>query len=226
MITQAIPSTPVSRSKISILSQVMSLYEDQPNSVLYRALVIHANVDDLGHGNGPESLKSGNSSAHIACGLISNVNLEEEKIEVDEKLAGCHHHHGHNCHQTINPSQNVNQRSVEMKPLKGLEDWLDFAKNRQTRQAPWRFWIDIERSHPQWYVELHLWRWVTFSKYFSSSITVWKVGRIYEYDYSGFISTGMMGISPMISGGSISGRLVVEPVDHNVINVAVSHNYK
>ncbi|EFX68711.1 hypothetical protein DAPPUDRAFT_17612, partial [Daphnia pulex] len=68
--TKAIPSTPVSRPKISILSQVMSLYEDQPNSVLYRALVIHANVDDLGRGNGPESLKSGNSGAHIACGLI------------------------------------------------------------------------------------------------------------------------------------------------------------
>lgn len=128
MITQAIPSTPVSRSEISILSQVMSLYEDQPNSVLNRALVIHANVDDLGRGNGPESLKSGNSGAHIACGLISNVNLEEEKIEVDEQLAGCHHHHGHNCHQTINQSHHSHQRSVEMKPLKGLEDWASFAE--------------------------------------------------------------------------------------------------
>lgn len=51
---------------------------------------------------------------------------------------------------------------------------------------------------------------------------VWKVGRVYEYDYSGFLSTGMMGISPIISGGSISGRLTVEPVDHSTINIAVS----
>ena len=35
-----------------------------------------------------------------------------------------------------------------------------------------------------------------------------------------------MGISPIISGGSISGRLVVEPLDHNIINIAVSYNYK
>ncbi|EFX76382.1 hypothetical protein DAPPUDRAFT_213992 [Daphnia pulex] len=197
---KAIPSTPVSRSEISILSQVMSLYEDQPNSVLNRALVIHANVDDLGRGNGPESLKSGNSGAHIACGLISNVNLEEEKIEVDEQLAGCHHHHGHNCHQTINHSQNVNQRSVEMKPLKGLEDWASFAET--VKPAKPHDGFELKSSVP--------------------TRNVWKVGRVYEYDYSGFISTGMMGISPMISGGSISGRLVVEPVDHNVINVALS----
>ena len=53
-------------------------------------------------------------------------------------------------------------------------------------------------------------------------ISVWKAGRIYEYDYSGFISTGMMGIGPKISGGSITGRLTIEPVDEHTINIAVS----
>ena len=121
------PSTPVSRAEISILSQVMSLYEDQPNSVLNRALVIHANADDLGRGNGPESLKNGNSGAHIACGLISNVEIEQENVEVDEQLVTGHHQHGHHGHH--NHSQNMNPRSVEMKPLKGLEDWTSFAEN-------------------------------------------------------------------------------------------------
>jgi len=219
-----VPSAPVSRAEISILSQVMSLYEDQPNSVLNRALVIHANVDDLGRGNGPESLKSGNSGAHIACGLISKIEIQEE-AEVDEQLAGCHHHHaGHNCHQAINHSQNVNPRSVEIKPLKGLEDWSSFAETAKPAKPHDGF--ELKSSVPTRNGIDSTCRCVTFSKYFSLSITVWKVGRAYEYDYSGFISTGMMGISPIISGGSISGRLVVEPVEHNVINVAVSHNNK
>lgn len=51
---------------------------------------------------------------------------------------------------------------------------------------------------------------------------VWKSGHIYEYDYSGFLSTGMMGVGPKISGGSLSGRLVIQPVDEHTINIAVS----
>ena len=53
-------------------------------------------------------------------------------------------------------------------------------------------------------------------------MAVWKTGTTYEYDYIGFIATGMFGLSPKASGGSIEGRLIVEAVDRNTINVAVS----
>ena len=53
-------------------------------------------------------------------------------------------------------------------------------------------------------------------------VTVWKAGKVYEFDYKGFIATGMFGLSPKTSGGSIEGRLVVEPVDESTVNVAVS----
>ena len=86
----------------------MSLYEDQPTSILNRALVIHANADDLGRGNDPESLKSGNSGAHIACGLVTRVDIEEQPVEVDEQLE-------HRKHS-------LNAREFEKKPLKGWED--------------------------------------------------------------------------------------------------------
>lgn len=59
----------------------MSLYEENPNNVLNRALVIHAGTDDLGRGQNLESLKSGNSGAHIACGLVKPVEIEESGSE-------------------------------------------------------------------------------------------------------------------------------------------------
>lgn len=69
----------VSRTDINILSPVMSLYEGHSNSVLGRALVIHANVDDLGRGHNLESLQNGNSGAHVTCGLVELVDLEHEE---------------------------------------------------------------------------------------------------------------------------------------------------
>lgn len=36
----------------------------------------------------------------------------------------------------------------------------------------------------------------------------------------------MMGIGPKISGGSLSGKLVVEPIDEHTINMAVSLHVK
>ena len=89
----------------------MSLYEDHPNSIVNRALVIHANADDLGRGNNPESQKNGNSGAHIACGLVTRVEIEEQPIEVDEQLE---HRQKHNANSRQTPEKN---------PLKGWEDW-------------------------------------------------------------------------------------------------------
>jgi hypothetical protein len=51
-------------------------------------------------------------------------------------------------------------------------------------------------------------------------------GYTYEYDYAGWTSTGIMGISTKVSGGSIKGRLTIEPVDESTIVVAVSSNHR
>jgi superoxide dismutase, Cu-Zn family len=40
------------------------------NELLGRSLVIHANIDDLGRGNTPESQKTGSSGARLCCGVI------------------------------------------------------------------------------------------------------------------------------------------------------------
>jgi len=41
-----------------------------PLSIVGRAVVLHAGTDDLGRGNDPESLKTGNAGARAACGLV------------------------------------------------------------------------------------------------------------------------------------------------------------
>lgn len=52
--------------------------------------------------------------------------------------------------------------------------------------------------------------------------SVWMPGYSYEYDYAGYTSTAIMGVGSKTSGGSIKGRLVIEPVDENTIHIAVS----
>jgi hypothetical protein len=54
------------------------------------------------------------------------------------------------------------------------------------------------------------------------NISVWKTGYTYEYDYKGFIATGMFGLGPKVAGGSMEGRVYVEAVDESTLNVAVS----
>ena len=44
-----------------------------PDSVLGRAFVVHAGVDDLGKGGNDESLKTGNAGGRIGCGIIGAI---------------------------------------------------------------------------------------------------------------------------------------------------------
>lgn len=52
---------------------------------------------------------------------------------------------------------------------------------------------------------------------------VWTVGQVYEYEYCGHVSTGMLSIGPARAGASISGSLIVEPVDESTVNIAVKN---
>jgi len=53
-------------------------------------------------------------------------------------------------------------------------------------------------------------------------LPVWMAGYSYEYDYTGSTATGIMGISTKAAGGILKGRLIIEPVDENIINMAVN----
>lgn len=55
-------------AKTSYSDTVVSLYGAR--SVLGRAIVIHAEVDDLGKTNHPDSLKTGNAGGRVTCGVI------------------------------------------------------------------------------------------------------------------------------------------------------------
>jgi len=41
------------------------------NSIIGRAFVVHANVDDLGLGGHPDSLKTGNAGGRVVCGIVA-----------------------------------------------------------------------------------------------------------------------------------------------------------
>jgi Cu-Zn family superoxide dismutase len=54
----------------NILDHEITLVEGRDNSILGRAIVIHAGEDDHGRGGDEESTKTGNAGERIACGVI------------------------------------------------------------------------------------------------------------------------------------------------------------
>uniref|UniRef100_A0A2P2HW21 Superoxide dismutase [Cu-Zn] n=1 Tax=Hirondellea gigas TaxID=1518452 RepID=A0A2P2HW21_9CRUS len=62
---------PSGTATISILDHQVSLVG--PNSVIGRAIVIHAGEDDLGTGGDAGSLKTGNAGGRVGCGVIGRA---------------------------------------------------------------------------------------------------------------------------------------------------------
>jgi len=53
---------------VCFVDKVISLYGEY--SIVGRSVVVHANEDDEGKTNHPESSKTGNSGPRVACGVI------------------------------------------------------------------------------------------------------------------------------------------------------------
>lgn len=59
------------------MDRVITLRAGAANSVAGRAVVVHADPDDLGRGGDDGSRKTGNAGARLACGVIELVEEEE-----------------------------------------------------------------------------------------------------------------------------------------------------
>ena len=60
---------------VSILDPVITLKAGNPFNILGRAIVVHAQGDDLGLGGDSGSQSTGNAGARVACGVIKLASL-------------------------------------------------------------------------------------------------------------------------------------------------------
>jgi len=59
---------------VAIIDHKISLGDGSPFDVAGRAIVVHAEEDDLGLGGDVESTKTGNAGSRVACGIIQIIN--------------------------------------------------------------------------------------------------------------------------------------------------------
>ena len=70
-------------AKFKTVAERVDLHGDR--SVVGRALIIHADEDDLGKGGDEESLKTGNAGERLACGVIRLMDSEKEAVAENDK---------------------------------------------------------------------------------------------------------------------------------------------
>nr|QJE49262.1 vitellogenin [Diaphanosoma celebensis] len=187
-----------SRADINILSSSLSLYEDSMYSIVGRPLVIYDEPFEYRGG------KKYDTSDISACGIIEPT--EEREL----------------------PTKSVERDVFGLDRLERLEfGSLEGEKSWENVRHP--FFGGASGKIPS---NLNL-EGVEKPDLTPDSLSlksavptnrIWKSGYNYEYNYKGFIATGMFGLSPKVAGGSIEGRLVVEPVDESTINVALKIN--
>lgn len=58
-------------SNVTLTDNLISLAG--PRNVIGRGVIVHLNIDDLGRGDHPDSLTTGNAGPRVACGVIGYV---------------------------------------------------------------------------------------------------------------------------------------------------------
>ena len=177
------------------------MYEDSTRSIVERALVIHAQPDDWSRARKASVASATFDDRYLACGLIRTTEIEQS-IQ-------------------LNLEKPYKVDKIEQSILDGEKTWENVrhpyfgASDVDERsKIPSNLNLEGVERRDQDVDSLTLETTVPTRK-------IWQTGYTYEYDYAGWTSTGIMGISTKVTGGSIKGRLVIEPVEESTLNVAL-----
>ncbi|KAI9565712.1 vitellogenin fused with superoxide dismutase [Daphnia sinensis] len=187
-----------SRTDVSLISSLVSLFEESPRSILGRAIVIHQLPDDRARASKNVELEN----RLIACGLLTLSQIEEP-ITIDR--------------ESITYGAEKAFKKIEQGILNGEQSWENVRHPHygavEGQKVPSNLNLEgVERPTNVDSLTLET---------AAPTRKVWMAGYTYEYDYAGWTSTGIMGISTKVSGGSIKGRLTIEPVDESTAVVAL-----